>query len=577
MKRLQIVFLLAGLCLLPLSAAGQSKNIIVKSAYQDTIDNVVLDNLVGQGVYVYNIKFNNHADDITYPQIGTFNSNGFLGLQMDSGLVITTGKVSVAAGPNNSGSYSEAPGNIYSDTKMNTYASGSVTDCGTLDFDFVSMSPFVTVNYCFGSEEYPEYVCSGFNDVFAFLVTGPDPSTGVEKTWNTAIIPYTISSANPNGIAVAINSVNVGKVGSNGSASTKGCYTTYSDFYVDNTSTSKGIQYDGYTQKLSANATLMPCQKYHMHISVCNVGDQGYDSGVFLEYGSFNSPRAEVQLSHRYADTLERSKQLTLPLTLDGTDYDTGFVSVFFGGNATVGQDYTVVTDSGKVLSTIDNTFILDKNPHSLTFRGTAMANLAEPKLIELYLMTALCPQYPQFKTYDTVRYLLVEDDLLRLRHDTIIGYDTCHQVSVDVALGTPPFTFHWMPEDGIDFPYQQVSSATITESHLYQVAAADSKGHTDTTDIYVQILPKDPDPIAVQEAVQAEVSIYPNPTDGPLTVEAAAPVSVEVYAADGRKVRSATCDGTPQVLHFDGLSAGLYTLRITTPWGIKIEKVVVN
>ena len=579
MKQLQYTCV----CLLVLFSCRimQAQNIIVNSSKGDSISTVILNNLVGDGVYVYNIKFNNKAGVIPYPQIGTFDANGYTKLQMDSGLVITTGKVSVAVGPNNSGNKSDAPSPYYSDTQLSPYASSSVTDCGTIDFDFVSISPFVTVNYSFGSEEYPEYVCSSFNDVFAFLVTGTKPGSDKTETWNAAIIPHTVSATNPSGIAVAINSVNQGMAGSSGSSSTSGCYTTYSDFYVVNhqsgagggPNNSQGVQYDGFTQKLSANATLIPCQEYHMHISVCNVGDNAYDSGVFLEHGSFNSPSADVSLSHRYADTIERSRSVTLPLTLAESSYDIGLVSVKFGGTAKIGTDYTVVTDSNKSLSEVYNTFIVDKGMHGLTFKGIPTANLNKPLTIELFLQTSLCTEHPELKTFDTIRYVLVEDDLLRLRHDTIVAYDTCFQVGVEVALGTPPYTFHWMPEDDIDFPYQQVSTATITESRLYQVAAADAKGHTDTTDIYVQVLPKTAAP-DVQATMEA--SVYPNPTDGPLHIDAHGTARVEVYSTDGTLVRTEQCDASTEVLRIDGLQPGLYTLRIVTPARTHVEKVVV-
>ena len=392
-------------------------------------------------------------------------------------------------------------------------------------------------------------------------------------------MPHSKSETKPDGVAVAINTVNIGKAGGSGGGGS-GCIYTYSEFYVDNSKGSttggggnKGVQYDGFTQKLSATVTMLPCTKYHMHISVCNAGDTGFDSGVFLEYGSFNSPSAEVNLSHRYADTIERSKSVTLPLTLNGTFYDVGHVSVDFGGTATVVQDYTVLTDSGVNLSTINTTFNLDKNPHWLTFKGTPTADLSQPKLIELYLKTVLCEDYPDLKAYDTIRYVLVEDDVVRLRHDTIVAYDTCHQVGVEVAVGNPT-SFHWIPEDDIDFPYQQYSTAMITESRLYQVAAADEQGHTDTTDIYIDVRPKEG--IGDVETHQ-EPSVYPNPANGTVFVNTGGMVEVEVYNANGIKVYAQRCTSDPQVLNIEGLEPGVYALRIVTDEGSKVEKVVVQ
>lgn len=579
MDKLKRIVLLCTL-LMPLCVTAQ--NISVSSAQGQDITTFINNNLIGQGVYIWNVKFANAPGNIQKPQIGTFLSNGYTMLQMDSGVVMTTGDVSLAPGPNNGGSNSQSVTGAYNDTQLGTWTGFSVTSCSTLDFDFVSISPFVTVNYCFGSEEYPEFVCSSFNDVFAFLITGPSPTTGIMSTWNAAIIPYTVSTAHPNGIEVTINAVNQGMVGSSGTSSQAGCYTTYSDFYVSNhtygasggPNYAEGVQYDGFTQKLSANATLIPCQQYHMHISVCNVSDNGYDSGVFLEKKSFNSPSADVSLSHRYADTIERSAYTVLPLTLGGTSYSYGNVTVQYGGTATIGEDYTVVTDSNMSIDMVHNTFNIGTGNHTLTFHGTPTADLSEPKLIELYLSTSLCAGYPALKTYDTIRYILAEDDVVRLRHDTIVAYDTCYQVGVEVVVGQPPFTFHWMPETDIDFPYQQYSTATITESRNYRVAVADTRGHTDTTDIFVEIRPRN---TGIEEAREDSFELYPNPTAGELNVVADGITMVEVYNMAGVCVYSRRCNDDCRTLNISPLPAGLYTVRVTTNLGIKTERVVVK
>ena len=576
------------LCALLAPCLAVSQNIIVSSAEGQNIATFVQNNLIGQGVYVWNVKFGNQTGNINKPMIGTFESNGFIHLQMDSGVVMTTGNVDVAPGPNNNTMKSNQVSGAYWDSQLNTYlASGlGVSSCSTIDFDFVSISPYVTLNYCFGSEEYPEYVCSSFNDIFAFLVTGPDPVTGDPVTKNIAIIPHSVSTANPNGITVGINTVNNGyNDNPSDTNNVPGCTSRFSQFYKSNAYTT-GVQYDGFTQKLSANATLVPCQQYHMHISICNVGtaysggqasDVAFDSGVFLEKKSFNSPSAEVNLSHRYADTIERSVPEVLPLTLAGSAYSRGNVTVQFAGDAVVGEDYTVVTDSGATLDELHPTFVVTTGSHSLTFRGTPTADLTEPKLIELYLMTSLCEDYPSLRTYDTVRYILAEDDVVRLRSDTIVAYDTCKQVGVELAIGQhPPFSFHWNPETDIDFPYQQYSTATITESRAYKVSVVDERGRTDTADIYVRVLPRT-NGIGEREDSKMGIEVFPNPATEELHLEADGITLVEVFDAQGHCVFSRRCNDDCRTVDIRPLPAGLYTVRITTNLGIKTEKVIVN
>lgn len=563
--------------LLPAVARGQ--NISVSSAQGQNIQTFLEQHLQGHGVHISNAKFNNVSGNINSPQVGTFLSNGYAGLLMDTGVVLTTGHVDVAPGPNDSGNKSHQISTTYHDSQLGTWSGFSVTGCGTIDFDFVSISPYVSVNYVFGSEEYPEYVCSSYNDVFAFLITGPSPATNQNTTWNAAIIPHTVSTAHPQGIEVTVNAVNKGSAGANGGSGSN-CYYNYTEFYVANhtangdPNNAPGVQYDGYTQKLSANATLLPCTQYHMHISVCNAGtDEAYDSGVFLEEKSFNSPSADVDLSLRYADTVERSRSATQPLSLAGTYYHYGHVTATFGGDAVVGVDYTLVTDSNRTIDQTHNTFYIDEDEHWLKIQPTDTADLTTPKTVEIYLATSLCANAPDLKTYDTLRYVLREDDIVSLVSDTIVAYDTCFQVGVEVAIGEP-VTFRWNPEDDIDFPHQQYSTARITESRRYQVTATDARGHTGTADIYVDV--RSSTSAEGPEAVLPP-RVYPNPTSGLLHVEAEGMRSVEMYNLDGVSVYGCRLNGDRVMIDTRSLPAGIYALRVATAKNTWVEKVIVR
>ena len=100
--------LLALSIVLLLAAVSRGQNITVSSAQGQNINTFVQNNLVGGGVIVSNVKFNNANGNITTPQIGTFDANGYTLLRMTSGVLMTTGNISVAPGPNNSGSNSMA-------------------------------------------------------------------------------------------------------------------------------------------------------------------------------------------------------------------------------------------------------------------------------------------------------------------------------------------------------------------------------------------------------------------------------------------------------------------------------------
>ncbi len=563
-----------------------AQNITVSSAQGQNINTFIQNNLVGSGVYVYNVKFNNATGLINTPQIGTFNSNGYTLLRMNEGVVMTTGNVSVAPGPNNSGSQSSAITGFYSDQQMVNVASGSINACATLDFDFVSVSPFITVNYCFGSEEYPEYVCSNFNDVFAFFITGIDPNTGQSRTWNMAKIPHTISSTNPDGIAVAVNSVNQGVAPS---TSGSNCYYTFSEYYVINHTSganggpnnAPGVQYDGFTQKLSASATIVPCEQYHMHISICNVGDNSFDSGVFLEKNSFNSPSAQINLSNYGTDTLVVGSETNIPLSVyDNPYYSYGMTALTFAGTAVNGTDYYCISSNGDTLNMFNNTVNISGNGHHLKFVATRAANIVEPKTIKVYLRTALCESRPEMARNDTLRLIMVGADAISLRDTVITCADTCREVGVEVAYSAHPLTFRWDPQTGIDYPTRPHSSACIYHTTQYHVIASDGFGNHDTATVDVIIESDtvvDPGHEDITLAAGAPLKIYPNPAVGQFTVEADGLGTVELYNSDGQCVAQLRGVGGKATVNTVLLSPGVYTVRASTARGHALRKIVIE
>ena len=278
-------FVLIIMAWMPPSLLGQNNNVTVQSLMGTHIDTILKYHLAGEGVELSNGKFNNMPGNVTSDQIGTFNRNNYTQFPFATGLVMTTGAVSVAAGPNNTTSASSPTGN-YTDATLQQYATSSLQNCAALDFDFLAYADTFAFNYVFGSEEYPNFVCKTYNDIFIFLLTGPDPVTGVTTTKNVAVIPGTVTAANPQGLPVSINTVN-GGASSGGSSD---CYNgTYSAYYVASQANSNGVQYNGRTVQLSAEGNILACESYHMHLAIGNGVDNLYDSGVFLEGKSFQS------------------------------------------------------------------------------------------------------------------------------------------------------------------------------------------------------------------------------------------------------------------------------------------------
>ena len=269
--------------------AQQGSNVTVLSLQNTHVDTILKYHLAGEGVELSNGRFNNQPGIVTSNQIGTFARNNFLSFPFEMGLIMTTGACSVAAGPNSSGSASSTANVSYTDALLQQYNQGyNVMNSAALDFDFLTYADTFAFHYVFGSEEYPQFVCASYNDLFIFLLTGPDPVTGTVTTKNVAVIPGTVSAANPEGLPVSINTVNGGA----SSSSAPNCYSgTYSAYYISNGNGggAPGIEYNGYTVEMAAEGIVNACDTYHMHLAICNAGDNSYDSGVFLEGKSFKS------------------------------------------------------------------------------------------------------------------------------------------------------------------------------------------------------------------------------------------------------------------------------------------------
>lgn len=408
MKRI-LIYCMITVCCLPFAkaqvASDEMQNISVTSVIGEDPYDFILRSLVGSGVRVFNVQFNGSSDTISQNQIGIFHSNEFHGFAMDSGIVMTTGSIQLAPGPNMSTLACDPEYNYYSDPEISSVVSGRVCGCSTLDFDFVSLTDEVSFSYTFASEEYPEFVCSSFNDAFAFLVTGTDPVTGETRTRNVATIPGTISDEYPDGIPVAINTVNGGERQGND------CFSEYYQYYRSNPSEMPGVEYDGYTMKMMATTNLVPCEVYHMHLSVCNIGDNGYDSGVFLEFGSFSSP--EIQMG--FGQTADSVRRLgwgfdhELPLDISQTRFNTCNTRLSFGGSAQYGVDYECYAGGTNPLPANGGYVLLNAAiPTNLILSPLHDSTFTGEKTVELYFETMACPGHNTLLARDTIHIALV-------------------------------------------------------------------------------------------------------------------------------------------------------------------------
>lgn len=305
-------------------------SISAQTSYLEVNENIspedLVEILIGNGVEVSNISYT--GADIARGEF--WNGPGNIGI--DDGVLLTSGSVDIAVGPNTSGSdgtNNGAPG----DPDLEAISGVSSHNACILEFDFVPQSSMVSFKYVFASEEYHEYAGSSVNDAFGFFISGPG-ITGPysNSSTNIALIPL---SSTP----VSINTVN------NGTQNQGPC--TNCQYFVHNSG--QFVEYDAFTTVLTAWSTVTPCETYHIKLAIGDGGDGIYDSGVFLEANSFSAVGIENLTSythsmHQFA--IEGCNTATVLFELSEMADEDTWLPIDVAGSATNGVDYLELPDS---------------------------------------------------------------------------------------------------------------------------------------------------------------------------------------------------------------------------------------
>jgi PKD repeat protein len=272
----------------------------------------LVQSIVGAGYSVSNAKLNCPAG-----AVGTF-TNVTSNIGLTNGILLTTGAVSIANGPNNSpnaGVNNGAPG----DFDLSNLAGAATYDGCALEFDLIPACDTLKINYVFGSEEYPEYVNKQFNDVFAFFISGP----GFVGLQNIALVPGTA-------LPVSINNINAGK---------------NAQYYIDNTG-GASIQYDGFTTPLQAKAKVTPCETYHLKLVIADVLDGIFDSGVFIQGNSIECQQVAYNDIASNTNAVKSCSNGSFSFCRTGDTTKAFTVNYTVGGTAVSGVDYVPLSGS---------------------------------------------------------------------------------------------------------------------------------------------------------------------------------------------------------------------------------------
>ncbi len=424
----------------------------------DLVQNVLL----GGGVTASNITYTCGST-----QMGYFFGSSNLGLS--SGIIMSTGFAIDIVGPNDNLAVSNlllGPGDFTLDAVV---APLTTNDACVLEFDFIPLTDTVSFRYVFGSEEYAQFVGTSFNDVFGFFISGP----GIPVPTNIAIVPGTVSTP------VSINNVNG---------------TTNSAYYVNNGDLAgvpqgQTVQYNGFTTVLTATSTeVTHCETYHIKLAIADVGDGAYDSGVFLEAGSFSSGTVSLSSQADYSSSLndtalfegcgstkiifERGGNTSEPLTINFN----------VTGTATQGVDYTLSSTSVTIPAGF-NIASIDLN--------TIYDNVSEP-LGESVTITPVITFLCAAQTPPSITLTLADQPPLSVTTSPDFTTACPAQTTFEAFPqgGIPGYVYEWKDSTGTVLSTQSTLTAFPLQTTHYSLTVTDTCKNQQATATASVIIP---------------------------------------------------------------------------------------
>lgn len=246
---------------------------------------------------------------------GFFNK-GTTSFPFAKGIVLTTGHARKAGNFFQATELSDGvvtQGDVDLATALNI-PNSQLRDATYIEFDFIPSSPEVTFRYIFASEEYAStYPCT-IGDGFALLLK----KAGDPTYTNLAVLPG-------GGGPVSVTNIHSG---TEVNGTPLACGAANAAYFAGYNSVNPVIQtnFSGRTVPLTARATVIPGQSYHFKMVLADYSDSAYDSGVFLEAGSFDigvqilSPTG-VQLPASVNVCDNAPQVLTASVQVPGTTY----------------------------------------------------------------------------------------------------------------------------------------------------------------------------------------------------------------------------------------------------------------
>ena len=264
----QVIFLFFSFLLFFSKGVAQIITVDESNTALQLIENILLESSCASVANVSVSGGNFASGELSY---GSFDANGS-SFPFQKGIILSTGKINNAPGPNNSLLDDGGSMGWNGDNDLQTALGLSNSFNATiLEFDFVPIGNKISFDYMLSSEQYLLSATSGqcnFTDGFAFLLK----EVGTSTYQNLAVVPGTSTP-------VKINTVR-------GSGSV--CPPANEQYFDAFNGTAHPTNFNGQTKVLTAEADVIPGVTYHIKLVIADEGNYRYDSAIFLDGGSFN-------------------------------------------------------------------------------------------------------------------------------------------------------------------------------------------------------------------------------------------------------------------------------------------------
>ncbi len=508
--------------------------------------------------------------------------------ELTSGLAMSTGCLEDLPGPNEGIISSSAcgGGDGSGDEDLEEISGVPTNDACILEFDIKAFGNAFVFDYVFGSEEYDSYVCTPFNDVFAFLITGPNPNGEDYVNQNIALIPNT-------NLPVAINTVNDGIP--DGGANDD-CLLEYSNFYAGE---SPALDFEGLTQTFTAYAEVIACETYHLKLAIADGSDSALDSGVFIEGGSLEAEPQLTITENGGIEALSLNDEGTIESifeTDDGTEakiliencntreisFDLGEIEetctlfLEISGTAENGTDFTNA-EGGIVPDVI--TFTPEQSNRTLEFvaQGDDTEEGIETIIVKVIGIDGMiCGSENLVIKTQTIRLIdnAAEYTEVFAIENNYGPFDENISIPVSAIGGD---SYNWFPAEYFENPNQRATNMTLLEDVTY---GCEISNNACTETVYMRdfefnqdiVEPIDTLDTGLTSLEDLGINIFPNPVVDYLNLSGIrSDFTAVIYDQNGQQI----LETTETKIDFSFFDAGLYFIAIELEGRRYFEKVL--